>query len=88
MNSVSRVMFHVRKRPCSTCIYRSDCLLDLEHLEQEVRDLYVGFRSWRVCHDPPCGDEEVCCRGFWNRHKDKFAVGQLAQRLSLVKEVG
>ena len=30
----------------------------------------------------------ACCRGFWNRHKDEFAVGQVAQRLGLVVEVG
>jgi hypothetical protein len=26
----------------------------------------------------------MCCRGFWNRHKDKFALGQIAQRLGWV----
>ena len=26
----------------------------------------------------------ACCRGFWNRHKDQFPLGQVAQRLNAV----
>jgi hypothetical protein len=29
----------------------------------------------------------VCCRGFWDRHKDEFPGGQLAQRLDCVEFV-
>jgi hypothetical protein len=73
----------VQAKPCDTCIYRGDSPLDLDGLEEVVRDKYVGFKGYRICHH---GDD-ACCRGFWNRHKDDFAAGQIAQRLGLVEFV-
>ena len=42
--------FVVQKTMCSTCIYRKDSPLDLEHLEDQVRDKYGGFEKHRQCH--------------------------------------
>ena len=80
-------MFKVQKRMCSTCIYRPDSSLDLKHLENQVRDKHckTHFKNYRACHHAKTGD--VCCRGFWDRHKDKFTLGQIAQRLDLVEFV-
>ena len=75
--------FEVMKKPCDTCIYRKDSPVDLKKLEDQVRDPYVGFKSFRVCHH----HTRACCRGFWNRYKDDFAQGQIAQRLDAVIEV-
>ena len=72
--------FKVRKQSCPTCIYRKDSPLDLAELEDQVRGPH-GFEGWRVCHH----SEDICCRGFWNRHKDEFQLGQVAQRLNLVE---
>lgn len=74
-------MFKVMNKQCSTCIYRPDSPLDLEKLEAEIADKHGGFNGHRICHH----SKDACCRGFWNRHKDKFAVGQVAQRLGLVE---
>jgi hypothetical protein len=75
--------FKVQRRACSTCIYRKDSFQDLKKLEDEIRDPHMGFTGHRVCHH----SEDVCCRGFWNRHRDKFPLGQVAQRLGWVKYV-
>ena len=75
--------FDVRKRPCSTCIYRKDSSLDLKALETEIADRFGGFVGHRICHH----SVNVCCRGFWNRHKDEFQMGQVAQRLDRVRFV-
>ena len=75
-----QIGFLVRKTICETCIYGKDSPLDLAKLEDDVRDPYVGFRGYRVCHH----SKAACCRGFWNAHKDEFAAGQIAQRLGLV----
>lgn len=75
--------FKVQKKPCSTCIYRKESSLDLKKLEGDVADDYGGFKGHRICHH----SKDVCCRGFWNRHKNKFALGQIAQRLGLVSFV-
>jgi hypothetical protein len=69
---------------CETCIYRKELNWHIEELEDQVRDKYVGFKSYRACHH---ADGGVCCRGFWERHRDEFAAGQIAQRLGLVEFV-
>lgn len=75
--------FLVMRRMCKTCIYRKDSPLDLARLEADVADKYGGFKGFRICHHSP-RRTKICCRGFWNRHKWKFAAGQIAQRLNLV----
>jgi hypothetical protein len=75
--------FKVQAKACATCIYRKDSPLDIRKLENDVRDKYGGFKGHRVCHH----SKDACCRGFWNRHKWKFAAGQIAQRLGLVEFV-
>jgi hypothetical protein len=73
--------FRVQERMCRTCIYRKSSPLDIEKLENDVRDPYMGFNGFRVCHH----SKSACCRGFWNRHKDAFPAGQIAQRLNAVE---
>jgi hypothetical protein len=51
--------FPVKRRRCETCIYRKDSSLDLASLEDQVRDKYVGFAGFRVCHH----SNNACCRG-------------------------
>ena len=80
------VGFKVRRVQCETCIYRPDSPLDLERLEDDVRDPHGGFKAHRVCHYH--NDSGACCRGFWDRHKDSFPMGQVAQRLRLIQEIG
>lgn len=76
-------MFKVQKKMCSTCIYKPDSPLDLQQLESQVKDRYSGFKSHRICHH----SDDVCCRGFWERHKNEFQMGQIAQRLRMVEFV-
>lgn len=73
--------FQIQKRMCATCIYRKNSPLDIKALEKQVADRYGGFRTFRACHH---ASRKVCCRGFWNRHKDKFQLGQIAQRFGAV----
>lgn len=75
--------FKVQQRMCSTCIYRPDSVLDLAKLENDIRDPHMGFKGHRICHH----SVDVCCRGFWEAHKDEFALGQIAQRLNMVEFV-
>jgi hypothetical protein len=75
--------FKVQSKPCSTCIYSKSCTLDIAKLEADVADGYGGFKGHRICHH----SDDVCCRGFWSRHRDKFAAGQIAQRLGMVEFV-
>lgn len=78
-----RIGFRVQRRMCKTCIYRPDSPLDLKRLEAAVADKHGGFAKHRQCHHTDAR-RPACCRGFWDRHKDEFAGGQLAQRLNRV----
>jgi hypothetical protein len=82
------VKFEVQQRLCATCIYRPDSSLDIQQLEAAVADprMEGHFRAYRECHHAKRGSG-VCCRGFWEAHKDHFDAGQLAQRLDLVEFV-
>jgi hypothetical protein len=75
--------FQVQSKPCRTCIYRKDSPLNLKQLEAAIADRFGGFSGYRICHH----SDTACCKGFWNRHKDKFALGQIAQRLGFVQFV-
>lgn len=81
-------MFQVQRKQCSTCIYRRTSPLDLRKLEADIADPHMRgfFRGFRECHHAKRGSK-VCCAGFWARHKDQFAAGQVAQRLGLVEKV-
>lgn len=79
-------MFRVQRRQCSTCIYRKDSPLDINQLEADIVDPYGGFTGHRICHHSPDSDP-VCCAGFWARHKDEFAMGQVSQRMNFVEFV-
>ena len=76
-------MLQVMKQACSTCIYRDDSPLDLAELEDKVRDSRGEFVGYRICHH----HDKAVCRGFWNRHKDEFQLGQLVQRMGMIEEV-
>lgn len=80
--------FQVQARLCATCIYRPGLGWRLKHMENQVRDPKMKgfFRAYRECHHAKRGSK-VCCRGFWNRHKDHFQAGQIAQRLGWVEFV-
>ena len=76
--------FRVQKAARSTCIYRKDSPLDIDRLEAQIADGHGGFNGFREWHHAAAASG-VCCRGFWNRHRDEFAGGQIAQRLGLVE---
>lgn len=82
MRAGELIMFEVQARQCRTCIYRKDSPLNLRALEAEIADPYMEgfFAGHRVCHH----SDTACCAGFWRRHKNDFAAGQVAQRLDCV----
>jgi hypothetical protein len=80
-------VFKVQTKICATCIYTWP-LDELRRLLEQVADPAMPgfFANYRACHHAPDGSG-VCCRGFWNAHKNDFNAGQVAQRLGLVEFV-
>jgi hypothetical protein len=88
---VSTPYFEVQRKMCATCIYRPQhkgTRLDVRQLEAQVADPHLQgfFKGYRVCHHSP-KRRKVCCAGFWRRHRHKFTLGQIAQRLGFVRYV-
>ena len=77
--------FLVRSTQCPTCIYHPLSPNRPKDLEDKLRDDRGYLQGYRVCHTER--QTNICCRGFWNRNKDHFPLGQIAQRLDLVIEV-
>jgi hypothetical protein len=75
----------VQAKQCATCIYRPDSALDLAELERQIADPRMPghFRGSRICHH----SKDAVCAGFWQRHRDHYDAGQIAQRLGLVELV-
>ena len=81
--------FKVRKHRCKTCIFGSRVNWNLEELLDMIRDPEnpESFTSYRVCHDDQDNVPERCCRGFWDKHRNDFLLGRVAQIAGVVKEV-
>ena len=77
--------FLVRKTACATCIYKMPWW-NVKKLEADVTNASGFLDGHRICHEGGTVENQLCCRGFWNRHKDYFPMGQLCQRLELVVE--
>jgi len=78
-------MFQIQKKSCVTCIYKKNSQLNIKTLEDEIKDKRGFFKGYRACHH--VNSTKVCCRGFWNKHKNNFQAGQIAQRLKLLEFV-
>ncbi len=80
-------MLQVQQKACNSCIYgkNSASCATPKQLEDKVRDKRDPefFSKFRLCHN----SSTACCRGFWNRHKNHFQLGQVAQRLDCVEFV-
>lgn len=85
---VYRLRLRVQDQPCATCIYGPASGADLARLDAAIAD---PDRTGRYTRYQPCvlapRREPVCCRGFWDRHKDDFDGGELAQHLGIVRFV-
>jgi hypothetical protein len=83
-------MLEVQKKACKSCIYgpRSASRRSIVELEAECADPNMAgfFDRYRACHSAP-DERGVCCAGFWRRHKNNFAAGQIARRLGLLRFV-
>jgi len=74
-------MFKVQEKQCETCIYKKNSPLNIKKLERDIAGWNEKeFSGHRICHH----SDDVCCRGFWNKHKDHFNLGRIVQRLGAV----
>lgn len=78
-------------RMCPTCIFRPGNLMHLRPgALKDVVDANLERGTLLMCHTTTYGqaDEEVVCRGFYDRYGPRQAVYQIIQRLGGFRVVG
>jgi len=75
-------VFRVQGSKCDQCLFSDNKIVNDDRKEEVLRTT-LKKDTFFVCHKT----DDVCCKGYWDKYKDKFTVGQIAQRLNLMKEV-
>ena len=79
--------FRVQEHPCNQCLFSTARIVDQERSDAIVKGCLDTDRYF-ICHkDRKHGNHGACCRGFWDRYKNHFLAGRLAQLLEIVKFV-
>jgi hypothetical protein len=80
-------MLKVQQKQCATCIFnvRFWSKKELSRFLVEIKDPHMRghYYTHRICHH----SKDAVCAKFWAQYKDRFNVGQIAQRLNLVEYV-
>ncbi len=76
----------IQKTKCNQCLFSKNRIVDAKRAAEVIRDA-LGKDTYFNCHKAKIKGADVCCRGFWDAHKDNFNLGRIAQRLNVIKEV-
>lgn len=77
----------VWREMCSTCIFRPGNLMNLEQGRlQDVAQSNLATGTLLVCHKTTHGqaEEEVVCRGFFDRYGDRVNVKRVMDRIAAI----
>lgn len=79
---------NVQKHPCSQCLFTDKRIVPRTRAVSIVNDC-LKRDTYFVCHKTQIEkcNEDVVCHTFWNRYKNNFNLGRIAQRLRVVKFV-
>lgn len=82
------VTFKIQTKQCDQCLFSRRRIVTAARFKNIIRDCtQLGNEKHFVCHKASLKGDSVCCRGFWDKYKNNFQLGQVAQRLNLVEEV-
>lgn len=71
---------------CSSCIFRPGNLMHLSPGRvRSMVDAAVAAQGTIPCHETLEGPAAIC-RGFWDAHRHRVGLLQVAERLGLVRE--
>lgn len=79
----------VQSKPCNQCLFTKNRIVSKERATSIVKDS-LKKDTFFVCHKSSIegdGHGEVCCKTYWDRYKNQFNLGRIAQRLDVVKFV-
>lgn len=75
---------HVCKRMCDTCIFRPDSVISRERVDEMVTGA-TADNSTIVCHHTINEDDQMACRGFFEKHPTPTL--KIAQALDMIEYV-
>lgn len=78
----------VRKTKCDQCLFTDNRIVSQKRAGDVVKDC-LKRDTYFICHKTQTEDapQDMCCRGFWDQHKNNFNLGRIAQRLQAVRFV-
>lgn len=76
----------VRKAQCDQCLFSDKKIVSAKRATDVVKGC-LKKDTYFICHKTQTEDApgDMCCRGFWDRFKDNFNLGRIAQRLKMVE---
>ena len=76
----------IRKKLCKNCLF-SDNRLVSEDAAQRIIDETLEKDSFFICHESSIESGQVCCKGFFDNHKNDSLQTRLALMLNIFEFV-
>ena len=73
-------------KPCENCLFSDNKIVSDERAEQIIEDVIKGD-SFFVCHESSIEGGNVCCNGFYKKHKYDSLITRTATMFKQVKFV-
>ena len=70
----------VRKTACDQCLFSKNRIVWAVRKNNILRSC-LKEDSYFICHKATIEEQDICCRGYWDRFKDQFNLGRIVQRL-------
>lgn len=78
----------VQKTKCNQCLFTKNKIVSGDRARSIVKEALQND-TFFGCHKTQLKGlkSDVCCKGFWDSHKNNFKLGRLAQWAGAVQEV-
>lgn len=78
----------VQKTKCNQCLFTKNRVVS-EEVAAKIIKTALKKDTYFNCHKTQVKGlkSNVCCKGFWDAHKNNFNLGRVAQRLGIVEKV-
>jgi hypothetical protein len=78
----------IQKNKCSQCLFSKNKIVSNNRMKSII-NACIYNDTFFICHKTQVtgSNEQICCRGFWDKYKNNFNLGRISQRLGTVQEV-
>lgn len=76
----------VYKTACQNCLLSRDAIVSPDRRQELIKSC-LKSQKYFVCHKASFKGEDVCCKKFYDRYKNRIQSLQLGTRLGLIEEV-